>query len=191
MPGCTDKYPLCITGTQILIEAKKGAQVLGKLGMPITDPADSDHFASIHCNPPGPSTDNPAIVRNAFGKGKALYVAADLENHEYHRNNFVKLIKSLVTEKFSFESDAPEPVEIVAFHQGKEKRYIVNVLNFQKYVPSLPIENITIRLNTGNKKVKSVATLPDEKELAFKVVEGGVEFTVARLEVFQMLSVNY
>jgi cysteinyl-tRNA synthetase len=39
--------------------------------------------------------------------------------------------------------------------------------------------------------IKRLTTLPNEKEIAYQVNNGSVEFTVPRLETFMMLALDY
>ncbi len=186
-------YPLTILGSQVKAEAKKGAKVLATVTLPYTDPKDPSRFASIHSNPPGIPTDYPSVVLNEYGKGKVVYVAADLEvaRQEPHRLIFVNLIKMLSSKPFSFEADAPKSVEITLFHQQDKKRYLVNLLNFQTELPNIPIEGIKIRIRLDKKKPERLIELPKESELAYELKKGYVEFITPKLETFLMLALDY
>lgn len=185
------KYPLSIYGTHIKTEAKSGVKILGTMVLPYTDPKDSTRYASIHSNPPGITTEYPAVIMNIFGKGKVIYVASDLETKEADQNIFIDLIRILSSEPFIFEADAPESVEITAFHQKRERRYIVNLLNFQSELPNIPVEGIVIRMNIGDNTVKRVTHLPERKDKKFRMIDDCIEFRVPRLETFQMFAVEY
>lgn len=187
------EYPLTIFGSQVKVKAKKGAKVLATVTLPYTDPKDVHRFASIHSNPPGISTDYPSVVLNEYGKGKVLYVAADLEaaKQEPHRLVFTNLIKMFSSKPLSFETDAPKSVEITLFHQEEKKRYLVNLLNFQAELPNIPVEGIKLRIRLDKKEPKKLINLPEEKELAYESKKGYVEFISPRLETFLMLALDY
>lgn len=188
--GYSQKYPLGLEGSQVMIEAKKDVKVLGKIVLPYTDPKDTNRYASIHSNPPGINTDYPAIVLNQFGKGKAIYVTGDLENSDLHRKIFINLIK-LLTNSFSFEAKAPQPVEITAFHQEDKRRFIINLINFQKELPNIPVDGIKVKMRLDEKSAQRLVVLPEEKELDYKIKNDYAEFTVPRLETFLMLALDY
>ena len=187
------KYPVTIGGSQTKVEAKKGTRVLATLTLPYTDPKDPTHFASIHSNPPGIATEYPSIVFNKYGKGKVLYVAAELEavKHKPQRLIFVNLIRMLSQKPFFFEADAPESVEVTLFHQKDKRRYLISLLNYQAKLPNIPVEGIKLRIRLDGKEPKKLMRLPEEKELAYENKGDYVEFTVPRLETFLMFALDY
>lgn len=182
--------PLGMHAHQHLLEAHDGAVVLGRLTLPLADPADPNQFSSIHNNPPGPATDHPSVVLNSFGKGRVIYSAYDLERDEAGRDAFVGLIRLLAGE-FSFEAEAPAPVELVLFHQPDQNRYILNAINFQEELPNIPVDGIVVTLRMTSGAASSVHLLPDGTSLAFEKTDSGIRFTLPRIETFQMIAVNY
>jgi hypothetical protein len=192
-PNVSSEYPLTIFGPQIKAKPANEDEVLATITLPYTDPVDHTKFASIHSNPPGIPTEYPAIVMRSFGKGKAVWVAEDLELMKYdsQREVFTNLIKSLAQKPFSFESDAPKSVEITLFHQGENKRYIINFLNFQEELPNIPVSGITCRVKLEGRKATRLVKLPEEEEIPFEVKGNYVEFETPELETFLMLALNY
>lgn len=188
--GYSQKYPLGLESSQIMVEVKKDVKVLGKTVLPYTDPQDTNRYASIHSNPPGINTDYPAVLLNQFGKGKVIYVSGDLENSDLHRKIFINLIKLLVN-SFSFEANAPQSVEITVFHQKGKRRFIINLINFQKELPNILVDGIEVKIKLDKKSAKRLVVLPEEKELDYKIKNDYAEFTVPRLETFLMLALDY
>jgi len=111
--------------------------------------------------------------------------------HEIHRELFVRLIKSLVKEGFSFEVDAPKSVEVIMFYQEEKRRYIVNLLNFQQELPNIPVFGIKLRIKTEDKTFSRVVILPEETPLNFEKREGYLEIEIPRLDTFLMLGIYY
>jgi hypothetical protein len=183
------QYPLCLMSPQVMVRAAADATVLGTLTLPygFDDPV---QFASIHSNPPGLATDSPAVVLHPFGKGKAVYVAGDLERSDEHRDTFVNLLR-LLTSSFSFEADAPKAVEVTLFDQPERKRLLVNLINFQKDLPNIPVEGVTVRVRLDGREPVRVTVLPDGWELDYRVREGYAEFTAPLIETFAMLALDY
>ncbi|MFH0797301.1 MAG: beta-galactosidase trimerization domain-containing protein [Candidatus Omnitrophota bacterium] len=197
----SQKYPVGLDSYQMKVKALPGAKVLGYLVLPYTNPADTTRFASIHSNPPGVQTDQPAVVFNKFGKGKVLYAAGEIESSELdiHRDIFSRFLKLLVS-SYSLEAEAPKSVEVTTFHQRKKRRYLINLLNFQKELPNIPVAGIKISLKLkspsipllqrGRRGIRLVV-LPDEKILKYKLTDGYVEFGVPKLNTFMMLALDY
>jgi hypothetical protein len=189
-PEHSSKYPLGLPNKQMIVRARPGTEILGWMVLPYTDPADPTRYASIHSNPPGLPTENPGVVLNHFGAGKALYVTTDLERYDTCHNTFIALIRNLA-KPFSFEADAPKAVEVTVFKQEDKGRYLVSLINFQKELPNIPVEGIRLRLRMDGKDVKRVLILPAERELDYRQVQGYVEFTAPKLETFAMFAVEY
>ena len=188
--GYTSRHPLGFYSSQLIVEAKPGAGVLGKVTLPYTDPADPIHFASIHNNPPGIHTDYPAVVLNSFGVGKALYVTAEMESYDPYRDVFINLIK-LMFRQFTFEADAHKSVEITAFHQGDKRRFIISLVNFQKELPNIPVDGIKVRIRLDNRTPKRLAVLPGERELSYEIRNGYLHFVAPELETLLMFALDY
>ncbi|MBC7327549.1 beta-galactosidase trimerization domain-containing protein [bacterium] len=187
----TTKAPLTLFHSQILAQPLKGAEVIARICLPYTDPADVSRFASIHSNPPGIMTDYPAIVRNKFGKGEAIWCAGPLEmmSEERHRSFFLRLLKSLVGEELSFQAEAPKSVEITMFKQ--KGRYIINLLNFQPELPNIPVQGIKLKIKITDERISSVSILPSRRPLPFQIMDGFFEIEIPRLETFMMISLEF
>ena len=181
-------------GPQAIIESRVQGQVLGKTVLPYTDPGDQTTFASIHSNTPGKWIDNPSIIYNEFGKGKAIWTSFPIEtiNKDPHRKTFINLIKKMYAGKFTFESNAPEPVEITAFLQENNNRYVINCVNAQENIETpIPIFNFKIELIIGVKQVKKIKSITYGEELIFVKNKDSIEIEIPKLEVFNMIIVEY
>lgn len=203
----TPEYPFGLFSTQVKVKASKGTKVLGTMTLPYTHPADTDHLASIHSNPPGVPTDYPSIVVNRYGKGRVLYLAMNLDpafvrifgldpgltgnNFELMQDILVNLVHYISPEPFILQSDAPRQVELTLFHQKNKKRYIINILNYQSELPSIPVKGIKVKLRLGRKKPVRALHLPKQKELGFKVEDGYAVITAPKVEMFLMLALDY
>jgi hypothetical protein len=196
LPGITKEYPLSIPGSQIKAEFSSKEGVMATIALPYTNPQDPSKFASIHSNPPGVYTNYPAIVLRDFGKGRISWSSASIETYatQYikHRSIFANLIKSLAQKPFSFETNAPECVEIIQFHQPDEKRYLINIVNFQSEIglPNIPINDILLKLKVEGKPLK-VISLPDEASIPFNQKEEYVYVKVPTVRIFRMLALDY
>jgi len=187
------KHPLSIFSSQLKVKAKEETKVLATVTLPYTDPKDPTRFASIHSNPPGIPTEYPSILLSEYGKGKVLYVATDLEaiGEEAHGRVFINLIKLLSSKPFFFEVNAPKPVEVILFHQEDKKRYLINLVNFQKELPNIPVEGIKLRIRLDGKEPQRLIKLPEEKGLTYEMKKDHLEFTSPKLETFLMIALDY
>lgn len=190
----TMKYPMWVSSSQLMTRINQdSAKVLATLALPYTHPADQHRFASAISNPPGRYTDIPAVVHNAYGNGQAIYVAGDLEQmeEEPQRRLFATLIRSLYTKPAKWRADAPKPVEFILFHQPAQSRWILNVLNFQREMPNIPVHDVEIEIHMQGKTPGRLLLLPDESPVAYELKDDYVRFRIPRLDIFHMYALEY
>ncbi len=190
MPEFSKKYPLGLEESQLMVSPQDHTQVMARIVLPFTDPADFTRFASIHSNPPGIPTNDPSLTMHSYGKGKVIYSAASLEGAEYARPIFINLL-ALFQQPYAFEADAPASVEVTLFQQADRKRFIINLLNFQKDLPNIPVDGIKVRLRVAGMTPGKMALLPEESEMMYSYWENVVEFESPCLETFRMFSLEY
>lgn len=178
-------YPIEHSAIQAKV-TDSAVQVLATLTYPYTLRSDSD-FAAIHSDPPGVSTDWPAVTGVQRSKGYLLWVAAPLElTPAYHcRQSVADIILFLLGDKQPrvFSSDAPDFVEIVRWNKDGEA-YLA-IINQQEKTPVFPLDHIHITLN---------GVYTDALELSNTDVQVGVcpktqttDLQIDRLGVFCML----
>ncbi len=114
---------------------------LATLMLPFGYPSEGEiggkDWASIHSSPPWQALDVPTVVENSFGKGKAIYAAADVEGREAPANQqlFVSLIRRLLGRSPRFEAHTHPAVWVTAFDQPENQRTTVSFLNYQDALP--------------------------------------------------------
>lgn len=186
----TPQSPLMLSTTQRLLTAHDGARVLGTLTLPYTNPNDGEKYASIHSNPPGIATDKPCIVANRVGKGSVIYAADAIEIQEHCADIFVRLLRTMCP-KFSVESDAPACVEFTLFKQPERKRYVLSAVNFQKELPNVPVDGVTVNLALGTVQPQRTVRLPDATPMTFERDGERITIALPRLETLCMIGIEY
>lgn len=190
-----DADPVSIMRAQPKIKLAGSGTVLATIGVPYTDPLDPTKFATIHANPPGYNTGVPAIVHARHGKGEVIWSAVPLEERDsaYETNcaMFARLVRKLAAKPFAFQSSSSPYVDITLFPQPEKSAFLVNFVNLQEHMPVIPVVNFTVSIQVGDKQVKKVCLLPDEKELAFSVRDGTVQFTIEQLRIYEAAMVYY
>jgi hypothetical protein len=192
-PEYSQRDPVSVHGSQVECGVHEGSQVLATITFPYHNPDRPDCYGQIHVNSPHTSTDLPAIVLSARGRGRAIYSAGVLEGLQFEsqRRVFINLIKLLAGRPFSLEADAPKCVEILLFHQPRRKRYVINLLNYQADLPNVPVEGIRVRVDLDGNRCAGVSQLPGGEALSHQTRDGLVAFEAPRLETFMMVAVNY
>ncbi len=209
MPGVTESAPLAIFGKQVKAEKKDPKGVMATITLPYTDPSDIPNdsipqmgpsadlelprFASIHSNPPGRSTDHPAIVLQNCGRGKLLWTAAPIElpDKHLHKKVFARLVQKQMQNPACFRAEAPPAIEIIVFHQPERKRYLINAVNTQELLPPVTAQGVRVLLNVEGKKVTAVKELPEQKPLSYSVDNDGVVVEMPPVYIFASVIVQY
>jgi len=208
----TKEYPLVLFETQAKVKGSPKGEVLGTATLPYTVPATSEggdciepffakwelseeemndpalvRFASIHSNPPGKYTAEPALIRAEYGKGKAVWCAAPIEKmeREQHSNIFAHIMAELCGNKFVFSAKVPECVECVLFDAPEHNAKLMGVINLQESFHALPVYDLDVRVTTGIKP-SSAYLLPDEKPLEFDYADGVTTVHFDKMELYAM-----
>ncbi len=184
----SEKYPAFVKGYGMEVEAHPGATVLATTTLPWPAP-DRTKFSSIHSNPPWVPTKRPEVVLHPFGKGKSVYAASLIENVTGLEQTFIRLVRLLYS-SCTFDATAPPCVELILFQQPERRRYLLSLINFQKELPNIPVEGITVTLRLPE-KVLRIKLLTVGRLIPFASRGGAVIFSAPRLETLTMLAVEY
>lgn len=192
LPGIDPRFPLCVFSRQRVAEPCDQGEVMATITLPYTSPNDRK-FVSIHSNPPGRSTEHPAVVFRRYGKGQVIWTAAAIEafEQEPHRRAFADMIKALIGSDVSVEADAPGVVEVIAFHQPDNRRYLVALINEQESLPAVPVHGARIRVHMGGNRPTKAYLIPDERPLSLILRGDYAEVEMPELEVLRMFVIEY
>ncbi len=184
----TPKYPAFSSGYGLEVEALPAAQVLATTTLPWPAP-DASRFSSIHSNPPWQSTSRPEVVFHGFGQGRVVYCSSLLELVPGLDRTFVQLLH-LLQDEYSFAAQAPASVELTLFYQPERDRYLLTLVDLQKDMPNLPVDDIQVRLRLDGRPVSRIVQLPDNRVVDHRLEEGAVFLTVPRLQTLAMFAVE-
>jgi hypothetical protein len=187
----SDRYPLAINSEQQIVRALPGTELLAIQTLPYTERTDTACFASIHSDPPGRATNNPALLMNSFGKGKVIWAAGPIEGHNQNFQNrvFIACVEDLLEHHVSIVLEGPPAVEAVCFAQ--DTGIIISVLTTQTTLPPVSAHGLRIEADLKGKSCAKILRLPDEKETAFTESGGKISFELPPLELFHMFKVVY
>jgi Hypothetical glycosyl hydrolase 6 len=184
----SEGHPPFVIGPGMHVKARPGVEVLATTTLPWPAP-DGSKFSSIHSNPPWQPTDRPEIVSNRFGRGRSVYAASGVENVDGMSDTFVALVRMLAGD-MRFEADAPPVVEMTVFHQPEKHRYLVSLVNFQKDLPNIPVEGITVRMRPRRETLRRVVRLPGGDTIEHRQTDGVVSFSAGRLATLAMFALE-
>ena len=186
-PGWDAQYPAYIRGPGMDVRVSANATVLATRTLPWPAP-DARSFASIHSNPPWVATEHPEVVFNRYGQGQVIYSASLLEEVETLQESFIRLLRRLCN-RFTFAVPTHPAVEATLFHQADRSRYVFSLVNFQKDLPNVPLENIRVTLRLRG-RIRRLELLPTGRRLAFRASAGGVTFVIPRLETLARVAIK-
>ena len=182
-------YPIAVSGSATLVRADKDTNVLAYITLPISSSSDADHFSSAISDPPMTDTAYPAITRRRVGKGSALYIAVPLEEglHFEGRRLLCELILS--GKERTVRADAPAWLEVIAYHDEENSRYVINALNT---MPGYDAEarNVNISLRT-DKNITAAYNLTANAPVSFSNENGYTKFTLDSVDGFAMTELKY
>ena len=209
----TAKYPMALFERQAVVSGTPRGEVLGTMTLPYTVPnaasnctepffaresagdgelpEETVRFASIHSNPPGRYTNQPALVRARYGQGEAIWCAAPFEraNREQHSDIFARLIRSMVHEPL-FTAQAPESVECVLFDAPERSAKLITILNLQDSFHTQPVYNFSVSI-ASEREPKAVRLIPDACKLEFNWDRSYATFNMDQLRSYAMIVIEY
>ena len=189
----TETHPLSCgkDATNYIVKAKEGAEIWAYITYPYKKEGVEKAFSSAISTPPWGRSENPALVFNRYGKGKALYSSYPLEMMKKQDQNKVlkNLLVGLLPEDTTFKMDVPEHIEVTFLKQTKTGNYLLNVLNDQMAEENLPIYDLKISVKTA--KPKKVIDAETEKEATYQYKDGYLTVTVDKIKNYKMYIIKF
>jgi hypothetical protein len=175
--------------------AGDGARLAGltlPYGHPNPGSASDSNWSSIHSSPPWEDSESPAIVRNRFADGVAVYSGLDIEagDSPEHDALFLSLIRDLLPEPPRVEADTHPHVWLSAFDQAD--RITILLLNYQTDDPALPVPSAVVRVRiaegrtcVGVRRASDAALVPHRE-----CDSGFIEFEAGPVDDFRFYLVE-
>jgi hypothetical protein len=188
-------------GPMVNAEALPGAEILATVTLPLV-PIESEHmlgnhFADMESSQPAltPGTE-PSLVQNAYGKGKAVWLAAPLESGmdvipEVNARLVLSALRRVLPGPYHFEADTHPTVEMTLFHQREKKRLLAGLLNMQQDFPSIPVgATVRVHLPPGRRATR-VVSAPQGREIPFEQAGFYTQFRVQPFADLAMAFIEY
>ena len=167
--------------------------VLATMTLPYTKPTER-RFASIHSNPPGVSTDIPALIEKRIGQGTVIWSAAPIENDG--RRAQKGIIRALIdghidTDLLTVRASAPRQVELVTFRgEGELLISAVDLLCTDELLP-VPGFTVAIRGEMPRQITRLGGRDGADTAIPFTYQDGRAIFDVENLIMFAMYRIEW
>ena len=181
------KYPLPLTYYLPLMEGAQG-EVKATIALPYCDPDNNYRYASIHSCPPWKNTEYPAFIERAYGKGKVIWCAADLETDD--REAFKSIFKNIIERNIEkkYVCKAGKAVECVIFEDVNAT--LVSLCDLQ-YDETKRSENIAFSFK-ADKKPTAFCNVLDKAPIPFTYDEHtGLCTATLSVDDFAMFEIAY
>jgi beta-galactosidase GanA len=183
-------YPIAVLSTSALVKADEDVEILGYITNPLSSATNADVFSSAISDPPIVDTNYPAVTRRRVGKGQAIYVSTSIEEslHPDGRGLLTSLILSAKERNITVE--APSWLEVVAYLDEDNNRYLVNFVNTMTKGYEAVVPEVKVSLKT-DKMITKAYNITEECPANFKNEDGKVSFSVKNINNYAMVELKF
>ena len=183
------EYPLPLQVVVPKVKFPKDVTVLGDVVLPYIDPENPKAFSSIHSNPPGTLTNDPAVAFKKVGKGAVVWLAGNIERESVlvYQKVLFNLLKFAGVEDYSVSTTANRNTEIITFKsEDKIQVNAVYLTDEEETSIQTPFE-ISVKCD---RKPKSVRLIRDNSLVEYEYVDDTVKFVTEPLNIFDMYEIE-
>ena len=161
--------------------------------MPLFDPDDPQHYASIHSNPPGRQTEYAGLTLHAFGQGRCLYLASPVmaQQQDAQQSFTAWLLQTYAPPALVTNTDAPAAVEVTVLESATQKAVLACLVNYQKELPNIPVAGVSLELTLEGLAPTACRRVSDGHAIPFTSSQGKIRFEVAGLETLEMVEICF
>jgi len=183
-------YPIAVLSDAAIVKADSDVDILGYITLPVSSSTDPDNFSSAISDPPINDTPYPAVTRRKVGKGRAVYVAAPIEEslHDDGRRLLTSLITSGIDRSVTVK--APEWLEVLVYDDKDNSRFIVSCLNTMSNGYEAVVPEVKITLKT-DKKLKKAHNITTDSPLATEQKDGEITLSITDVDNYAMSILEY
>ena len=142
-------------------------------------------------------SDNPFLLANSYGKGKALYLAGTYGEMlcKFNFKEYYQLVGnmgSFLSRQLITLDNAPSSVEVVL--REKDNKFFIHLINFTSEMKRpiekiIPVNDIELKLRCNFKACK-IKALQLDKELNFKKTSDNITFTIPIVNDYEVIVVE-
>ena len=159
-----------------------------------------EHFCSHAHAPNNPEESYPAVVlkENVAYIGWDIFTAYAKHGHICFKELFNFVLNKMMGCHRSVYADIPDRAVVTLTRQEKEKRSILHLLfahttvrgeNTEVIEDTVPLYDVKCKVKCDKKPTK-VTLVPSGTELESRYIDGNAEFTVPKVDIHQMVSIE-
>jgi len=189
---------LIYAGPMVQAELLPDTEVLATVTLPWVAPeegtTDNGRYSQIWSNPPARDPGKyPGITMHAYGKGRAVWIAAPIENtqHDVNARLLAHLVRKSLPGPYYFTAETHPKVELTVFDQQTKKTLLLTLLNMRTEEPPSTVEAVVRVKHPAGKRIISATHLPDRRPM--KLTRDGeyVKVAFAAFSTLEMALLHY
>ncbi len=202
--------PMVTVQEALLVKPRKGAKILADLHERYRPSSRPDELPKMSNAFVREAPSGPAIVENRYGKGRCVYFAARIfccyfntKLPEIQKLAARWLVSSEISGAPVVLRNVPACIKMAVFERPEEGRWLIHLANIQSapgeisggLVPIteflLPVYNLEIVLNAGSRKIKNISLAVSGERMDFSAENGACSFNVPRVDVHEVVIVDF
>lgn len=183
-------YILCDYPSPLVKEIS--ASLLGRVAEPFFETGDRQDYASIHSDPPGPTSEYAGLTCNNYGDGLCIYLYSSLLAHLNNQQQQFggELIKKYLPKKI-LTTNAPSCVEIILLKSTTQDAYLLCFVNRQSELPNIPVFDLNIELNLPDDfMIRSARCISDFKNVLVRKINKTIKIIIPRLDILEIVEIE-
>ncbi|MBR6470325.1 MAG: beta-galactosidase trimerization domain-containing protein [Victivallales bacterium] len=174
-----------------LVTADADTQVKAILTFPDFPVNDSEHYASIHSNPPGlKHSSSPAFTVHPYGRGKCVWLAAPLLRiRQYSQQAYLRRILGEFLPAFVETENLPGSAELTLLKAKGEAKYLLCLVNAQNELPVIPLHQVKLKLH-WDVMPRAIHCVSSGKAVPFTQQDGMTEITLEQIDETEFLCIE-
>lgn len=170
------------------------ATVHAPVNLPDFPVNDAQHYASIHSNPPGKTTEFAGMTENVWGRGKCFWFYSNvLGIRNWSQQKFAGDFLQRNLPAFVVNSEnLPASTELTLLQSATEQCLILGIVNYQDELPNIPLHDLrlTFRLPEA-KRLRSCIRASDNGSMKFTENNALITFEIPRLDDGELFELHY
>ncbi len=170
------------------------ATVHVRVNLPDFPVNNAQHYASIHSNPPGKTTDFAGMTENAWGRGKCFWFYSNvLGVRNFSQQKFAgKFLRGELPVFVIDSENLPASTELTLLQSTTAQCLLLGIVNYQHELPNIPLRDLRLTLRIpGAKRIHSCICASDNAFVKYTENNGLITLEISRLDEGELFELHY